>query len=806
MTTQQYPQQHQQQHPQQHPQQQQFMRQSQQPHATTNIATQPATQQPTFVPNSSRQPGPVSAQQAQYMTMTRAAKLYRPESGFMSPNSLDRNLEESFVGNACKLDKAITSSPPDVVRRVIREHWTKCLSGSLYHQAFLFNISLSAVQDYARPSVLGFGQKMVKICINEIAQHLDAEIIDGVADQILRKASPTFLDKAMAERLKTIESRDLLNMLARAERLGYTADDILDDNTEEEDRTFMMDLDVEIVATNVVSHKAPNPTTMTTGRETGEKIMDQLSNALGLIPTAGSDSVTDTSTATAKRAALAEPSRLAPPPPTSADSSLYQIRFAQGKSETEGFNPDISCQYCKMIFPSQKARYIHVSEQACLKERDPAYAFGCRFCGITFLTAHLLQLHAENKVCGDNSLLGQSTAYPNGIKFPNRMCTPCVIRKEVPKSHNSSNHNTAPSNGATPRNSSYGQASLPRGPTSVPISVSVPVPASASVTAPASASASASASAPASAPTSTSTPTTIQRKVTASVDLTSPEASTRSTPQIPALNTPKASGAVSQSTPQASTKANANPLAHLTQEQVDRMELETQKIHVNYGSKIDQAMAADDKSKANSLCNSMVDDISLVRKKYSVETPKEKKLSLIGAILSPDVTTTPKKNTPEAQSREVASSHKKRVWTSTITEDTVGSSGTSRVESRKTTPESGVAARSPAVGNIGPTKTSTPLPRDQVKRPGTLSVEMNDNAREERLRKVSRTPGRDHVTANRSTGPAAAAPGASTTDRWNTRVVPSVVRELQTTMYISSSDDSDSDDSIPARLPRPVLR
>jgi hypothetical protein len=46
---------------------------------------------------------------------------------------------------------------------------------------------------------------------------------------ILQKASNRFLDSAIAMRLPSISARALLNMLARAERLGYDASDIVED-------------------------------------------------------------------------------------------------------------------------------------------------------------------------------------------------------------------------------------------------------------------------------------------------------------------------------------------------------------------------------------------------------------------------------------------------------------------------------------------------------------------------------------------------------------------------------------------------
>lgn len=47
----------------------------------------------------------------------------------------------------------------------------------------------------------------------------------------MSKLSPQFLDRALARRLETIDARNLVNALARAERLGYDVSDIVVERT-----------------------------------------------------------------------------------------------------------------------------------------------------------------------------------------------------------------------------------------------------------------------------------------------------------------------------------------------------------------------------------------------------------------------------------------------------------------------------------------------------------------------------------------------------------------------------------------------
>lgn len=73
-----------------------------------------------------------------------------------------------------------------------------------------------------------FGQRLVADAKSELMGLMNRADFDAVADQIISKVSTSFLDKALAARLPTIEARHLVNALARAERLGYDADDVVE--------------------------------------------------------------------------------------------------------------------------------------------------------------------------------------------------------------------------------------------------------------------------------------------------------------------------------------------------------------------------------------------------------------------------------------------------------------------------------------------------------------------------------------------------------------------------------------------------
>jgi hypothetical protein len=75
---------------------------------------------------------------------------------------------------------------------------------------------------------------MAKSSKFEIVSHWETDDIDELTEVLLNRASDKFLDKALEKRLNTIEAKSLLNALARAERLGYDAADILEEHNHEQ--------------------------------------------------------------------------------------------------------------------------------------------------------------------------------------------------------------------------------------------------------------------------------------------------------------------------------------------------------------------------------------------------------------------------------------------------------------------------------------------------------------------------------------------------------------------------------------------
>jgi hypothetical protein len=57
--------------------------------------------------------------------------------GFPSPTQDYATINPKFVDDCTRMNFAIQQSLPEAVRRIVRDHWEKCLLGSEFHQAFI---------------------------------------------------------------------------------------------------------------------------------------------------------------------------------------------------------------------------------------------------------------------------------------------------------------------------------------------------------------------------------------------------------------------------------------------------------------------------------------------------------------------------------------------------------------------------------------------------------------------------------------------------------------------------------------------
>jgi hypothetical protein len=108
------------------------------------------------------------------------------------------------------LNKLLVSVSDEAARIALRHNWRKLVKGNDKDHSFL----IRAILKYSNDRVF-------------------VRLVEAYGEQLIKAANDEFLDLAIAARLKTIAAKELVLMLAKAERLGYEEQDVVDE--EEED-------------------------------------------------------------------------------------------------------------------------------------------------------------------------------------------------------------------------------------------------------------------------------------------------------------------------------------------------------------------------------------------------------------------------------------------------------------------------------------------------------------------------------------------------------------------------------------------
>ncbi|KAM0336071.1 hypothetical protein ACHAPQ_004487 [Fusarium lateritium] len=202
----------------------------------------PAHSTPFIPPGQHRSPSVQSGTLAQTQAQNGYAMHQKPPQmsgqqtqaqGLMSPPTNQQPSNVESLDFYQELVSLIEKAPASAVRQVVRDKWEKSLAGSQYHIAFLLNATMhQASPETVAKDVKEFGAGLVQKSKRELVGHLSTSDLDELVDSILPRASPQFLDRALARRLETIPARQLVNALARAERLGYDVHDIVQEHNE----------------------------------------------------------------------------------------------------------------------------------------------------------------------------------------------------------------------------------------------------------------------------------------------------------------------------------------------------------------------------------------------------------------------------------------------------------------------------------------------------------------------------------------------------------------------------------------------
>ncbi|KAK2005611.1 hypothetical protein LZ32DRAFT_633489 [Colletotrichum eremochloae] len=348
---------------------------------------------------------PASNGNAPFATVL-ASDLPQPASRSSPLAVEDGQRAQRFAEDYARLSTLIMECDPDAVRRAIRDNFEKSLLGSHYHTAFVMNVAMHrSDEDILLRAIRDFGSRIVSAGKHDLVGWMSQSDLDEVADQIISKASNTFLDKALVARLPTIEARRLVNALARAERLGYDANDIVDNE--------------RVVASVPVPKDIPS----VKDRQPGPEQIPQ------------------------------EP----------AEQTVAQALAKMEPQPPESINPSVPrCQICHRGFPGPIAHNHHIKRNLCTRPAPlpgpGGEMYTCFFCGQTLSTIGGLQYHMMNKVCGDYGDIPKDRVVPTkplaSLNSPTRQLAPDIVPTHVSSFSNSpaaQHYSTAPAAMQTPR-------------------------------------------------------------------------------------------------------------------------------------------------------------------------------------------------------------------------------------------------------------------------------------------------------------------------------------------------------------------
>ncbi|KAF5544129.1 hypothetical protein FMEXI_6765 [Fusarium mexicanum] len=340
-----------------------------------SVASAPTAQKPSsspapitpFLPPGHQQSPPMQAnrlsQTIPQRSLTKTLNAPSQAQGLMSPplNQPPHSVESS--NHYHELTALVEKTPAEVVRQVVRDKWEKSLAGSQYHIAFLLNATMhQASPETIAKGVQEFGANLVQKSKRELLGHLNASDFDELADLILPRVSTQFLDRALARRLETIPARQLVNALARAERLGYDVKDIVQEHNE------------HVIPSLHSLPVQPQP-----------QPMGPLTNT------------------TLSAAQYSTPPVASQTPPSSMQYGNKPAAQTPAKSSRE-LAPIAWCK-CGWPCASQAALDYHHKKSACnrVQADDVVGRDVCLFCGCKFGSGGGLLYHEKSSVCGNHS-------------------------------------------------------------------------------------------------------------------------------------------------------------------------------------------------------------------------------------------------------------------------------------------------------------------------------------------------------------------------------------------------------------------
>ncbi|TAQ86086.1 hypothetical protein B7494_g5600 [Chlorociboria aeruginascens] len=314
-------------------------------------------------------------------------------SGALIPGSPADN---KLASEVAKLKEVVEQSSAEAAQIVLREHWRKFLFGPSNdeHLSFLLragfkNASLKVVERVCKEE--GIFKEALLTTASKKQAVISRVLKNASAQQLSDLISQDVLDQVFAQRLKSVPAKQLIKMLAEGDRLGYSLDDIINEEDESvmpnlPSRTQSQEGDVEMLDTPEPEVANPKTSVVVTPTYRDPLLIEQERNRQAQI------------------------------------QAQVQAQI-QAREQPATLEHPLLCFRCHNSFPSFSGYNYHIAKKVCVKAPpDGGFKWYCPNCIQGFTTKQGMNYHQMKGVCRGqewvNNTLPSSQPQPPGLPPP----------------------------------------------------------------------------------------------------------------------------------------------------------------------------------------------------------------------------------------------------------------------------------------------------------------------------------------------------------------------------------------------------
>ncbi|CAD6446749.1 e0e1b36a-5933-49ea-ac31-bc1ff3d20274 [Sclerotinia trifoliorum] len=304
------------------------------------------------------------------------SKFITPRGSYIPPPAPKADEETA------RLREVLLHVSTEATQAILREQWRNFLftNAEDSHITFILRAGLKNANPNVLVRILKDAGVMKEAFVEVVSakQPIVARVLKNAsANQLADLVPSKVLDQALSEHLKSVPAKSLIRWLAEADRLGYTLDDILDENDE-----------------TVVPH-IPSRAQSHDGGDT-EMIYQAPRNP--------------------------EPPSL--DPLVAEQQRIIAVQKAQIEARAHVLD-DLRCPTCTYKFDTIRGYNYHRSKNICTRNQPPGLKFYCSNCAQGFTTKQGMLYHEKKRVClGEEGQDDDEAIFQDHLDRPNPVANP----------------------------------------------------------------------------------------------------------------------------------------------------------------------------------------------------------------------------------------------------------------------------------------------------------------------------------------------------------------------------------------------